>query len=193
MMTEHHANTGARTPNLTIKTPECKPLSRQRPHTHKHTHMYTHHTHTPGVDLGGMLRVLQQPPLVVWVNFASHVYRTSVRMHKAVSLIPTQVLCKVTHCACRTHFSQQLPGMLYIQHGQSKNHISLIKQTKMLCSHPLCRTRFSQYQTCFTFSMIKGPHVPYKTGLDASLQKKVGCYNHRVVTLVVVKLRRQWL
>jgi len=34
MVTEHHANTGARTPNLSIKSPECKPLSHQWPHTH---------------------------------------------------------------------------------------------------------------------------------------------------------------
>ena len=39
-MTEHHTNTGARTPNFSIKSPECKPLSH---HTHTHTHTHTHH------------------------------------------------------------------------------------------------------------------------------------------------------
>jgi len=56
MMTEHHANTGAIAPNLSIKSPECKPLSHQWPHTstltltsHTHTHTHTHsltHTHS---------------------------------------------------------------------------------------------------------------------------------------------------
>jgi len=49
MMTEHHANTGARTPKLSIKSPEYKPLSRQCP-PHQHTHTYTTtatHTHRP--------------------------------------------------------------------------------------------------------------------------------------------------
>ena len=30
-------------------------------------------------------------------------------------------------------------------------------------------------------------------GIDTALQKQVGCFNHRVVTLVADKLERQWL
>ena len=38
--------------------------------------------------------------------------------------------------------------------------------------------------------LVKAEKIKVGTG---TLQKQVGCFNHRVVTLVAVKLERQWL
>ena len=47
------------------------------------------------------------------------------------------------------------------------------------------------YTSCAPFSSLR---LDNKLVIDNSaLQKQVGCFNHRVVTIVADKLKRQWL